>query len=410
MSVSVSRAAMQLNAAHVNGIRKEPLRRADELRQMRAPDAELLQDSIEFVLAKIDQNLARFGEQFPAPSSVSGVYGLIGNTEWTNGFWTGMLWLAYEVTGEARYRLTAERHVASFHCRAKERIQTDHHDLGFLYTLSCVSSYKLTGNSIAREAALEAAGLLLQRYLPAAGIIQAWGDLSDPAQRGRMIIDCNLNLPLLYWAGEITGDSTFASAADRHLERAAMHLVRADSSTFHTFYVDAETGQPIHGKTHQGHSDDSCWARGQAWGIYGFSMGYRYLRNSQLLRISERLANYFVNRLPDDYICYWDLHFTSGDQPRDSSAAAIASCGLLELANNLSIIDSERRLYETAALTIIHQLSLGYRTAREQEDGILRHAVYHLPNNVGVDESCIWGDYFYFEALVRATRSWNPYW
>jgi unsaturated chondroitin disaccharide hydrolase len=226
-----------------------------------------------------------------------------------------------------------------------------------------------------------------------------------------MIIDCNLNLPLLYWAGDITGDGAFANAADRHLELAATHLVRADGSTFHTYYVDAVTGEPLCGKTHQGYSDDSCWARGQAWGIYGFPLGYRYQRNSQLLRLAKRLANYFLNRLPGDYICYWDLHFTAGDQPRDSSAAAITACGLLELTNALSTAASERRLYEMAAWRIIVELSLRYQTARQpSETGILRHAVYHLPNNVGVDESCIWGDYFYFEALVRMTRSWNSYW
>jgi hypothetical protein len=411
MNADIPRVRSRLNSDHVNAVRKEPLRHADELHRAPKPDAALLRESIAFVVAKIDQNLIRFGQLFPAPSSVGGTYGVIDNTEWTNGFWTGMLWLAYEVTGEARYRAVAESHVASFQQRASERIQVDHHDLGFLYTLSCVSSYRLTGNPIAREAALQAARLLLLRYLPTAGIIQAWGDLSDPAQRGRMIIDCNLNLPLLYWATEITDDMSFANAADRHLEQAAMRLVRADGSTFHTFYMDPETGAPLGGKTHQGHSDSSCWARGQAWGIYGFPLGFRYLRNPQLLRIAKRLANYFLNRLPDDHICYWDLDFISGDQPRDSSAAAIAACGLLELAALLPRADLARHQYEAAASVMIGELSSRYRTALDvTESGLLRHAVYHLPNNVGVDESCIWGDYFYFEALVRMTRSWGSYW
>ncbi|HEU4778691.1 MAG TPA: glycoside hydrolase family 88 protein [Steroidobacteraceae bacterium] len=411
MNADIPRARLRLNADHVNAVCKEPLQRADELNRAPSPDVVLIRDGIAFAIAKIDQNLLRFGDRFPTPSSVRGSYGVIGNIEWTNGFWTGMLWLAYEMTGDARYRRTAESHVASFLQRARERAHLDHHDLGFLYTLSCVSSYKLTGSSIAREAALEAARLLLRRYLPAAGIIQAWGDLSDPAQRGRMIIDCNLNLPLLYWATEMTDDACFANAADRHLEHAAMHLVRADGSTFHTFQMDAETGAPLGGKTHQGRSDSSCWARGQAWGIYGFPLGFRYLRNPQLLRISKRLANYFLNRLPDDHVCYWDLDFTSGDQPRDSSAAAIAACGLLELAGLLPRADTERHQYEAAAGVIVGGLVSRYRTARESsESGLLRHAVYHLPNNVGVDESCIWGDYFYFEALVRLSRPWTSYW
>ena len=179
-----------------NAVREEPLEHP-----LRWPsshfDAPLVERSIEFILAKIDQNLATFGARFPAPSSVGGRYAAIDNVEWTNGFWTGMLWLAYEVTGARHYLHAAQSHVTSFKHRVDSRTHVDHHDLGFLYTLSCVSAYKLTGSEVAKDAALEAAELLLHRYLPAAGIIQAWGDLSDPAQRGRMIIDCNLNLPLL---------------------------------------------------------------------------------------------------------------------------------------------------------------------------------------------------------------------
>ena len=411
MNLQESFAPIRLNTSYVDGVRKEPLRRAQELRQLRSPDGAILWDGIEFVLAKIDRNLERFTYAFPAPSSVNGVYAAIGNTEWTNGFWTGMLWLAYEVTGEPRYRRAAELQVASFERRAREQINVGHHDLGFLYSLSCVSAHKLTANQTALEAAVQAARLLRGRYLENARIIQAWGDLNDPAQRGRMIIDCNLNLPLLYWATAVTRDPEFAHIADCHLEQAALHLVRPDASTFHTFYMDAVTGRPLSGTTHQGFSDTSCWARGQAWGLYGFPLGHRHHCMPQLLRLSKRLANYFINRLPDDFVCYWDLHFTSGDQPRDSSAAAIAACGLLELARRLSTIDPDRPLYEAAAWAIVRSLTERYRTAHDgAEDGILRHAVYHQPKGIGVDESCIWGDYFYFESLVRLTRPWDSYW
>lgn len=395
----------------MNSIREERLLRRAELLAAPEPDAALVRRSIEFVLAKIDQNLVVFTDRFPAPSSVRGVYAPIDNVEWTSGFWTGMLWLAYEMTGEARYRRAAQIQVASFRRRVNERINVDHHDLGFLYTLSCVSAYKLTGDPTARQAALEAAELLLGRYLPSAGIIQAWGDLADPAQRGRMIIDCNLNLPLLYWATEVTHDPRFAQAANRHITQAAAHIVRADASTFHTFYMDAQSGQPLYGKTHQGYADDSCWARGQAWGMYGFPLGYRYNRDATLITLSRKLANYFLNRVPDDYICYWDLCFTSGAHERDSSAAAIAACGLLEIAKSLPLLDADRRPYEQAAWLMIRELSQRYLVnAQPPENGILRHAVYHMPNRIGVDECCIWGDYFYFEALVRLSRAWEPYW
>jgi len=288
------------------------------------PSRARIDQAITDAVAAVGRNLDHFGDRFPMPSSVGGIYRAMDNTEWTNGFWTGMLWLSHELTGEPRFRSAAERHVDSFDRRQRERIATNHHDLGFLYSLSCVAGYKLTGSEQARDAALGAARLLLERFLPNAGIIQAWSDLNDPAQRGRMIIDCNLNLPLLYWASETSGDTRFRDAANRHIEQAARHIVRADGSTFHTFFFDGETGQPREGKTHQGYADDSCWARGQAWGISGFPLVARYNGDTRLLELSKVVANYYLNRLPADGIAYWDLIFTDGSEERDSSAAVRA--------------------------------------------------------------------------------------
>jgi hypothetical protein len=390
---------------------REPLLRRDELLSRPAPSRERLQALIGEVLARIDDNLAVFTQAFPAPSSVGDVYPAIGNVEWTNGFWTGMLWLAYEASGERRYREAADRQVRSFKLRLDGRVNIDHHDLGFLYSLSCVAGWKLTGDARARDAGLEAADVLLGRYLPSAGIIQAWGDLSDPDQAGRMIIDCNLNLPLLYWASGVTGDLKYAIAADTHIEQASRHIVRADGSTFHTYFMDPKSGAPIGGKTHQGFDDSSCWSRGQAWGIAGFALAHRNKDDPALLQLAAQLANYFLNRLPDDLVCCWDLVFTGPPHARDSSAAAIAACGLLELAAALPPSDADRSVYEAAAMTIVETLGAHYLLPRgEPGTGVLAHGVYHMPNRVGVDEACIWGDYFFLEALVRLTRAWEPYW
>jgi len=389
---------------------REPLALRATL-EARRSDPSALDAILAAVLARIDNNLAVFTDAFPAPSSLGGVYPAIDNVEWTNGFWTGMLWLAYEVSGEPRYRLAAERQVVGFKARLDQRINVDHHDLGFLYSLSCVAAWKLTGDVQARDTAVAAARLLLARYLPAAGIIQAWGDLSDPEQAGRMIIDCNLNLPLLYWASDVTGEPDFARAADNHIAQAARHIVRPDASTFHTFFMDPLTGAPRGGKTHQGHSDDSCWARGQAWGISGFPLVHRYKADPALIALSARLANYYLNRLPDDLICCWDLVFTGPPHPRDSSAAAIAACGLLELARALPLLDPDRVAYEAAALATVETLGTRYLLPLGAPGtGVLAHGVYHMPNQVGVDEACLWGDYFFLEALVRLTRGWEPYW
>ncbi|MFD2880267.1 glycoside hydrolase family 88 protein [Paenibacillus rhizoplanae] len=210
------------------------------------------EQALKFAVGKIEQNLPVYTELFPASASQGLVYPAIENTDWTASFWTGMVWLAYEWTGDSRYREAAEEQLDSFRRRVEERIAVDTHDLGFLYSLSAVAAYRITGNPAAREMALEAAGLLADRYFPEAGIIQAWGDLNDPAQRGRMIIDCLLNLPLLHWAAEETGDSALASIAHRHARQSARYLVRPDHTSYHTYYMDAETGKPLYGNTHQG--------------------------------------------------------------------------------------------------------------------------------------------------------------
>lgn len=390
---------------------REPIARADEILSRTRPDRARLDAILAAVLERIDRNLEVFTDAFPAPSSQDGVYPAIDNIEWTNGFWTGMLWLAYEASGQDRYRDAAQRQIPGFKHRIDQRINVDHHDLGFLYSLSCVAAWKVTGDTCARDAAIQAADALLDRFLPTAGIIQAWGDLTNPAEAGRMIIDCNLNLPLLYWASEVTGDREYAKAADRHIAQAARYIVRPDASTFHTFFMDPATGEPLRGVTHQGFSDSSCWARGQAWGVSGFPLVHRYNQDPSLIDLAARLANYFLNRLPDDLIACWDLVFTGPPHERDSSAAAIAACGLLELAQALPLSDPDRATYEAAALAIVDQLGAHYLLPLGQPGtGVLAHAVYHMPNKVGVDEACLWGDYFFLEALVRLTRTWESYW
>jgi len=384
--------------------------------QLRSPqgdpsDRHRIDAAIETALARVKAMLPRFTEQFPAPASTNGTYGAIDNIEWTSGFWTGILWLSYQLSADEEFRAAALEQVCSFQHRVDNEIGTDHHDLGFLYSLSCVAAWKIDGDRSARASALKAADLLRRRYLPVAGIIQAWGNLNDPAQAGRMIIDCNLNLPLLYWAGDQTGDPAYREVADNHVARAARYLVRSDDSTFHTFHMDPLTGAPLRGTTHQGYSDTSCWSRGQAWGMYGFPLVYRYNGASSLIGLSARLSHYFLARLPADQVCCWDLIFVDGEAERDTSAAAIAVCGLLETARQLPLTDANRARFEAAARAILLSLIDNYALGEHDPgDGLLREAVYHMPEKRGVRERVIWGDYFYLEALMRFTRVWDPYW
>jgi len=365
--------------------------------------------ALDYIIKKIDQSLDTFTYKFPAPASNNNVYQPTDNIGWTNGFWTGMLWLAYEYTGDAKYRNVAEIQCKSYKERIEKQISVDHHDLGFLYSLSCVAGYKLTGNEEMKQTALKAADKLITRYKEKGEFIQAWGAIDDP-NAYRLIIDCMLNLPLLYWASEVTGDVKYAEIAKKHAHTTLGTVVRDDASTHHTYYFDVETGAPKKGVTHQGYSNDSSWARGQAWGIYGFPLSYIYTKNMDYITEAEKLTNYFLNRLPEDYICYWDLIFTNGDkEERDSSAAAIAACGMLEIIKHSN--SQYVPFYKNAVNAIMRSLSGKYTTADIPEsNGVLLHAVYSKPGNNGVDECNIWGDYYYMEALMRLHTDWKLYW
>ncbi|MDR1800055.1 MAG: glycoside hydrolase family 88 protein [Bifidobacteriaceae bacterium] len=385
------------------------------------PTATLLAPHLDQALTQIRANLDAFGDAFPDDCTVAGRYQLRpagsgqpagSNLGWTTGFRTGLLWLAHEHTGEAMFKAAAGRDVASFARRIAGAIDTETHDLGFLYVPSCVAAWRLTGDQRGRAAALAAAQALMGRIIEPAGIVQAWGDLDDPTQQGRTIIDSLMNMPLFYWAGRQTGDPTYVRAAVRHVTQLRDHIIRDDDSTFHTFWWDPVSGAPLRGSTQQGHSDSSCWARGQAWGIYGFALNYRLSGDPTFLAAAQRCARYYLDHLPVDLVPYWDMVFTDGSaEPRDSSAAAIAACGLIELASNLPP-GPERERYQGWAVATVDSLALGYTPPPAGlASGLLAHGVYDMPKHVGVDEANLWGDYYYFEALTRLARpGWTPYW
>ena len=372
--------------------------------------AEEIQRGLDCCLAQIDANMDAFGTKFPWCATKGLEYPIIEDIEWTDGFWTGLLWLAYEVTGDAKYRERAMENVGSLLHRVENRIELDHHDLGFLYVPSCVAAYRLTGSEEAHRAALLAADKLMERWVEKGQFLQAWGPFNSP-EHCRFIIDCMLNLPIPYFAADETGNQVYRDRARKHFQTTVDNIIREDGSAFHTFYMDPETGAPSHGATRQGYSDDSAWARGQAWGIYGIPLNMRHLNDQSYLELWRAMSNYFLNRLPEDSICYWDLIFGDGSgQSRDSSAAAAAACGFMEMAPMLGD-DADAPVYAGATAAMMRSLINGYTSDdHAPKRPILYHGVYSWHSGKGVDEGNIWGDYYFMEALVRSSKSWNPYW
>ena len=376
-------------------------------------------DALDNAIRIIRRNLPDYTYKCQDTSSTDGIYKAIDNVEWTTGFWPGELWLAYEESGDETFAHAAGIFVESFLERIRKHVAVDHHDMGFLYTPSCVSAWMLTKNAHAREAALAAADNLITRFQVKGGFIQAWGAMGAD-DNYRYIIDCLLNLPLLYWATDETGKEIYRDIALRHTATCIANSFRSDYSSYHTFFMDKETGRPLRGETCQGYKADSSWARGQAWAVYGLALSYRHTGELSYLDLFEHVSRYFMDRLPDDMIPYWDLIFTEGDEPRDSSSASIVACGFLEAADAFEKLQEyeKARKYRKMAKELMKAV---YDTcmARAEEKGInglVKHGTYSKksPYNTcteyGVDECVSWGDYYWMEALVRLGGAWKSWW
>lgn len=379
-------------------------------------NAEETEQALQDASRQILRVLPEFTDRFPKAYSEKGFYEAGENRDWTTGFWTGEIWLAYEYTGDEQLKQAGEIQMQSFLDRIENKIDVDTHDLGFLYSLSCVAGYKLTGSQIGREAACKAAEELITRFHEKGEFIQAWGSLNAP-DNYRLIIDCLLNLPLLYWATVETGDEKYHNIAEKHIHTAIANVIRPDFSIWHTFFFDMETGKPDHGATCQGNRDGSAWTRGQTWGIYGTAIGYKYTKRAEYIEIFKGVTDYYLRHLPQDLVPCWDLEFGDGDddQPRDSSSASIAACGMLEMAKYLEPADAV--YYTGIAKKIMKAVVENYAVKDvSTSNGLVLHSTYsnHSPyntcNHYGVDECNIWGDYFYMEALTRLHKNWNIYW
>jgi unsaturated chondroitin disaccharide hydrolase len=313
---------------------------------------------------------------------------------WTGGFWIGLLWAGYEERGDARFRAAAERLLEGFITRSGEE---HNHDLGMMFGPSAVRGWELTGNARYRDAAVQAAHTLAGQLNERGGFIPGWGFFGAEDWTGASLVDTLMNLPLLLWASAQTGDDRCREAGLVHGGTSLRHHLRPDGATHHVFHFDPGTGEPLRPGTYQGQSAQSCWARGQGWAITGCAQLAGLGAGDEYHEASERAARWYLEHLPADLIPYWDFDAAEEGQPRDASAGAIAAYGLLTLAElGTELPAAEAAEAALRALATEAQAPAGH-------PAILLHATADLPHGLGIDESTIYGDYFFVEAL-RALR------
>ncbi len=310
---------------------------------------------------------------------------------WTGGFWAGILWLAYEKDGgDDLLRLAV-----NFTDRLLPAASASHnHDLGFMFEPSAVKGWEITGNETYRLAALNAAEALAGQFNTAAGFIPGWGFFGKHDWSGSVLIDTLMNLPLLAWAVQQGASQSLMDVVYGQVAKTLEHHFRPDGSVYHVYKFDPTSGIGLGGDTYQGQGPESCWSRGQAWAITGLAALAKMTGDNRFLEPSERVAAYFLGQIGDDGIPPWDFSAEGPEQPKDSSAGAIASCGLLKLFD----ITGNRRYLE-AASNLLHAMAETCG-GDKPKNGLLLHATADLPHGLGIDGSTMYGDYYYLKGLL----------
>lgn len=374
-----------------------------------AADAAIDDERAEW-LALVDRGFVHAASQYEAlldaiaddprlPRSLrDGKIHLVPPEDWTSGFFPGALWLIYEHSGDEKWHERARDYTARL-----ESIQnfTGHHDIGFMLGCSYGQGLRLTADPHYREVLLQGAHSLASRFQPEVAAIRSWdfGSWGYP-----VIVDNMMNLELLTWAADESRHEHFRSIARSHADKTLKHHFRPDASSFHVVDYDPQSGEVVHKQTAQGYADDSTWARGQSWALYGYTLMYRETREPRYLEQAVAIADFLLAhpRLPEDKVPYWDYDAPGiPDEPRDSSAAAIMASALIELSG---FVESENatRYLGTAKQQIRSLSSPAYLTTAGGSGGfILDHGVGHIPEKHEVDTPLIYGDYYYLEALQR---------
>jgi len=322
---------------------------------------------------------------------------LVNEKDWTCGFFPGSLWYMYEITGNEDFRTEAERFTGFL---SKVQYRTNTHDVGFMLQCSYGNGFRITGNEAYKQVLMTGATNLLNRFHPETGLIKSWDGRKN--WQYPVIIDNMMNLELLYETGKLTDNKKMLAATVSHADKTIENHFRPDFSCYHVVNYDSISGKVISKVTHQGYSDASSWARGQAWALYGYTMMYRETKKVEYLKQAENIAQYILHHtnLPKDKIPYWDFDAPDiPNEPRDASAAAIIASALLELS---TCVEMENNYFATAEF-ILKSLSSEIYLAKKGENGffILKHSVGNMPKKSEVDAPLSYADYYYLEALKR---------
>ena len=333
---------------------------------------------------------------FPRSTKADGSFHGTGSSNWTSGFYPGNLWYMYEYTGDKKWEAAARRWTAGLE---KEKLNTRTHDLGFMLFCSFGNGYRLTNDPAYKDILLQGARSLCTRFNEKTGCIRSWdhGKWQFP-----VIIDNMMNLELLFWATRVSGDSSFYKIAVTHANTTLKNHFRADNSSYHVVDYDTLTGNVLARVTHQGYADESAWARGQAWGLYGYTVMYRETKDKKYLEQAVKIADFYLNHknLPADKIPYWDFNAPGiPNEERDASAGAIAASALLELGG----YTKNGKAYIAAAEQMLSSLSSPAYLAKPGSNNyfVLMHSVGHKPAKSEIDVPLVYADYYYIEGLLR---------
>nr|WP_243348131.1 glycoside hydrolase family 88 protein [Parabacteroides sp. FAFU027] len=328
---------------------------------------------------------------------------LVDYKDWTSGFWPGILWYDYEFTKDEKVKEKAIKYTELLKPLSENPAYD--HDLGFQVFCSYGNAYRLTKNEDYRKLIVRTADTLATLFNPRVGTILSWPRMiKDKGWPHNTIMDNMINLELLFWASKHGGGQNLYDIAVKHAETTMKNHFRPDYTSYHVVLYDTITGKKIKGMTHQGYSDSSMWARGQAWAIYGFTMCYRETKKQEFLDFAQKVTEPYISRLPNDYIPYWD--FNAPDIPKaakDASAAAVVASALLELSGYVKEQQQAKR-YKYFAMKMIVSLSSDKYLSGNLKPSFLLHSTGHWPNKSEIDYSINYADYYYIEALTRLKK------